>query len=118
MELVDKKEYSKPTFLSVFVFACYAILALCANEFGLGYNGVSPTNDYLYYGYGSVILSIILGISLIVIFTRKLGLKNNCFFLVATLICFIGDGIALFSFPSKLEIDSSFSFVSPISFRI
>lgn len=118
MELVDKKEYSKPTFLSVFVFACYAILALCANEFGLGYNGVSPTNDYLYYGYGSVILSIILGISLIVIFTRKLGLKNNYFFLIATLICFIGDGIALFSFPSKLEIDSSFSFVSPISFRI
>ena len=81
MELVDKKEYSKPTFLSVFAFACYAILALCANEFGLGYNGVSPTNDYLYYGYGSVILSIILGISLIVIFTficSQLHDPSNC----------------------------------------
>lgn len=118
MSGVDEKESSKISLLYIIAFLFYAIVALLANELSLGYNGVYLAKDYLYYGYGSAIISTLVGIFLIVLFTKKLGMKHNYFFFGVCLLSFIGNMVALLSFPNKLEIDDSFYFLSPIGFRV
>lgn len=118
MNGLDEKESSKISFVYVIAFLFYAIVALLANELSLGYNGAYLAKDYLYYGCGSTIVSILMGISLIILFTMKLGMKHNYFFLAACSLSFIGNMVALLSFPSKLEINDSFYFLSPIGFRV
>ncbi len=114
----QSKESSKQSFLLIIGFLLYSAIALAGNDFTLGYDGSTFSLDYAFYGYGLIILSILIGVAFWFYFQKKCNFKNNYFFLICVGICFLGNTLALSLFPSVLRINDSFTYNMNSSFKI
>ena len=114
----QSKESSKQSLFMIIGFLLYSVIALAGNDFTLGYDGSTFSLDYAFYGYGLIVLSILIGIAFWFYFWRKCGFRNNYFFLICVGVCFLGNTLALSLFPSVLKINDSFTYNLNSHFRI
>ena len=120
MEAINDKNNSesKNSFFLILFFALYCVLAGVSTELTLFYNAKEVTGEYIFLALGSAILSIVLGILFSLFFVKKKKFAIDKIFLIISALMFVGNTIALLSFPSSLTITDNFTFSSPFSFRM